>query len=66
MCIHWEILGESGVGKTTFVNTLFTTGIKADKNLNKRHAKQIEKTVEIEITKAGNDEDDKRGMAVCL
>lgn len=47
------ILGESGVGKTTFVNTLFTTGIKGDKNLNKRHAKQIEKTVEIEITKAG-------------
>lgn len=46
-------LGESGVGKTTFVNTLFTTGIKGDKNLNKRHAKQIEKTVEIEITKAG-------------
>ncbi|KAG1122284.1 hypothetical protein G6F42_011629 [Rhizopus arrhizus] len=46
------VWGESGVGKTTFVNTLFTTGIKADKNLNKRHAKQIEKTVEIEITKA--------------
>jgi septin family protein len=45
--------GESGVGKTTFVNTLFTTGIKSDKNLSKRHAKQIEKTVEIEITKAG-------------
>lgn len=56
VCVFIEIshLGESGVGKTTFVNTLFTTGIKADKNLNKRHAKQIEKTVEIEITKAGN------------
>ncbi|KAG2212377.1 putative septin [Mucor mucedo] len=46
------VCGESGVGKTTFVNTLFTTGIKNDKNLAKRHAKQIEKTVEIEITKA--------------
>ncbi|KAG1062209.1 hypothetical protein G6F41_011696 [Rhizopus arrhizus] len=46
------VCGESGVGKTTFVNTLFTTGIKSHKNMNKRHAKQIEKTVEIEITKA--------------
>ncbi|KAI8646064.1 putative septin [Parasitella parasitica] len=46
------VCGESGVGKTTFVNTLFTTGIKVDKNLNKRHAKQTQKTVEIEITKA--------------
>ncbi|KAI8880813.1 putative septin [Backusella circina FSU 941] len=46
------VCGESGVGKTTFVNTLFTTGIKNEKTLNKRHAKQIEKTVEIEITKA--------------
>ncbi|KAG1139930.1 hypothetical protein G6F37_009390 [Rhizopus arrhizus] len=46
------VCGESGVGKTTFVNTLFTTGIKNYKNMNKRHAKQIEKTVEIEITKA--------------
>lgn len=46
-------IGESGVGKTTFVNTLFTTGIKSEKNLAKRHAKQIDKTVEIEITKAG-------------
>ncbi|KAI9487832.1 MAG: putative septin [Benjaminiella poitrasii] len=46
------VCGESGVGKTTFVNTLFTTGIKAEKKLDKRHKKQIEKTVEIEITKA--------------
>ncbi|RCH83319.1 Septin spn4, partial [Rhizopus stolonifer] len=38
------VCGESGVGKTTFVNTLFTTGIKGQKDLNKRHAKQIEKT----------------------
>jgi septin family protein len=53
--------GESGVGKTTFVNTLFTTGIKNEKTLNKRHAKQIEKTVEIEITKAGKTSSDKMG-----
>ena len=46
-------LGESGLGKTTFINTLFTTTIKEKKNPTKRHAKQVDKTVEIEITKAG-------------
>jgi cell division control protein 12 len=46
-------IGESGLGKTTFINTLFTTTIKEHKNQNKRHAKQTDKTVEIEITKAG-------------
>ncbi|KAG0168361.1 hypothetical protein DFQ28_006697 [Apophysomyces sp. BC1034] len=46
------VCGESGVGKSTFVNTLFTSAIKDAKQLSRRHAKQIEKTVEIEITKA--------------
>ncbi|CAG8596489.1 6450_t:CDS:2 [Paraglomus brasilianum] len=46
------VVGESGLGKTTFINTLFTTTIKEHKNQNKRHAKQTDKTVEIEITKA--------------
>ncbi|KAL0084130.1 putative septin [Phycomyces blakesleeanus] len=46
------VCGESGVGKSTFVNTLFTTAIKEPKKLKARHSKQIEKTVEIEITKA--------------
>ncbi|KAI8379159.1 Septin-domain-containing protein [Radiomyces spectabilis] len=46
------VCGESGVGKTTFVNTLFTTGIKQAKNLSSRHTSQLEQTVEIEITKA--------------
>ncbi|KAI8147536.1 Septin-domain-containing protein [Fennellomyces sp. T-0311] len=46
------VCGESGVGKSTFVNTLFTTTIKDPKQLSKRHAKQVDKTVEIEITKA--------------
>jgi cell division control protein 12 len=46
-------IGESGVGKTTFVNTLFTTGIKEHKNHVKRHSEQLDKTVKIEITKAG-------------
>ena len=45
--------GESGVGKTTFVNTLFTTSIKEYKNPVNRHEKQLDRTVEIEITKAG-------------
>jgi hypothetical protein len=48
-----KMIGESGLGKTTFINTLFTTTIKAKKNPTKRHAKQMDKTVEIEITKAG-------------
>ncbi|ORY95503.1 Septin-domain-containing protein [Syncephalastrum racemosum] len=46
------VCGESGVGKSTFVNTLFTTAIKDMKKHSLRHQKQIEKTVEIEITKA--------------
>lgn len=47
-------LGESGVGKTTFVNTLFTSTIKEPKNLMKRHIKKPSKTTQIQITKAGN------------
>ncbi|KAI9299773.1 Septin-domain-containing protein [Cunninghamella echinulata] len=46
------VCGESGVGKTTFINTLFTTSIKDYKNPAKRHEKQTDRTVEIEITKA--------------
>jgi cell division control protein 12 len=46
-------IGESGLGKTTFINTLFTTSIKDHKNPLRRHHKQLDKTVEIEITKAG-------------
>ncbi|RMZ84086.1 hypothetical protein DV737_g1256, partial [Chaetothyriales sp. CBS 132003] len=46
------VAGESGLGKTTFINTLFSTTIKNYTDHSKRHAKQIDKTVEIEITKA--------------
>ncbi|KAI9478053.1 MAG: Septin-domain-containing protein [Benjaminiella poitrasii] len=47
------VCGESGVGKTTFVNTLFTTTIKEPKNLNKRRiTKTSSKTVQIQITRA--------------
>ncbi|KAG2196405.1 hypothetical protein INT46_011023 [Mucor plumbeus] len=46
------VCGESGLGKSTFINTLFTTTIKNYKSPGKRHDKQLDKTVEIEITKA--------------
>lgn len=44
--------GESGLGKTTFINTLFSTTIKNYADHRRRHQKQVDKTVEIEITKA--------------
>ena len=47
-----KVAGESGLGKTTFINTLFSTTIKNYADHRRRHAKQIDKTVEIEITKA--------------
>jgi len=40
------------LGKTTFINTLFSTTIKNVADHRRRHNKQIDKTVEIEITKA--------------
>ncbi|SAM04168.1 hypothetical protein [Absidia glauca] len=46
------LCGESGSGKSTFINTLFTTSIKDYKEPSKRHEKQLGRTVEIEITKA--------------
>lgn len=47
------VCGESGLGKSTFINTLFATTIKNYKSPEKRHDKQLDNTVEIEITKAG-------------
>lgn len=47
-----QVAGESGLGKTTFINTLFSTTIKNYADSRRRHAKQVDKTVEIEITKA--------------
>jgi cell division control protein 12 len=41
------VAGESGLGKTTF-----STTIKNYADHRRRHAKQVDKTVEIEITKA--------------
>lgn len=44
--------GESGLGKTTWLNTLFSTTIKSYQDHRRRHARQSDKTVEIEIIKA--------------
>ncbi|CAL1702819.1 unnamed protein product [Somion occarium] len=46
------VVGESGLGKTTLVNTLFSTEIAPPKNYNRRHGKQLDKLTEVEIIKA--------------
>ncbi|KIJ19541.1 hypothetical protein PAXINDRAFT_153432 [Paxillus involutus ATCC 200175] len=46
------VVGESGLGKTTLVNTLFTTELSPAKNYSKRHYKQLDKLTEVEIIKA--------------
>ncbi len=57
-----QVAGESGLGKTTFINTLFSTTIKNYADHRRRHAKQVDKTVEIEITKAELEEKFFKGM----
>ena len=59
------VAGESGLGKTTFINTLFSTTIKNYADHKRRHAKQVDKTVEIEITKAELEEKFFKG-ALCF
>lgn len=46
------LAGESGLGKTTFINTLFSTTVKNYTDNSTRHNGSIRKTVEIGITKA--------------
>ncbi|KAI8341606.1 Septin-domain-containing protein [Choanephora cucurbitarum] len=46
------VCGESGLGKTTFINTLFATTIKEYKSPEQRYARQFDRTVHIEVTKA--------------
>lgn len=58
----YQVAGESGLGKTTFINTLFSTTIKNYADHKRRHAKQVDKTVEIEITKAELEERFFKGM----
>lgn len=45
------LAGESGLGKTTFVNTLFQTTLKEHESAKDRLNKPIKKTVEIDIVK---------------
>jgi cell division control protein 12 len=46
------LAGESGLGKTTFINTLFSTTVKGYSDNNQRFKRPIKKTVEINVTKA--------------
>jgi len=46
------VVGESGLGKTTLINTLFSTELSPAKNYTKRHNKQLDKLTEVEIIKA--------------
>ncbi|ORY84847.1 peanut-like protein 1 [Protomyces lactucae-debilis] len=46
------LAGESGLGKTTWLNTLFSTTIKSYQDNRKRHNRTSEKTTEIELTRA--------------
>lgn len=46
------VVGESGLGKTTLINTLFSTELAQAPDYRIRHLKQLDKTVEVEIIKA--------------
>lgn len=39
--------GESGLGKTTLINTLFATELSPPKNYSRRHVKQLDKLTEV-------------------
>ncbi|WWD17855.1 hypothetical protein CI109_102299 [Kwoniella shandongensis] len=57
------VVGESGLGKTTLINTLFATEICSPRNYRQRFAKQLDKTTEVEILKADLEE---RGFNIKL
>ncbi|OMJ25660.1 Septin-like protein [Smittium culicis] len=46
------VVGESGTGKSTFINTLFTTEMLSPVDDSTRRKKQLDKTVDINIHKA--------------
>ncbi|KAG8726793.1 hypothetical protein FRC12_023078 [Ceratobasidium sp. 428] len=46
------VVGESGLGKSTLINTLFSTELSPLKNYHRRHVKQLDKLTEVEIIKA--------------
>lgn len=57
------VVGESGLGKTTFINTLFTTVLREYKKPELRHPKQMDRTVEIDVVRA---EIEEKGFTVRL
>lgn len=46
------VVGESGTGKTTLINTLFRTELAAPRDYARRHLKQLDKSVDIDIISA--------------
>ncbi|KAG8895789.1 hypothetical protein FRC01_012191, partial [Tulasnella sp. 417] len=40
------VVGESGLGKTTLINTLFSTELSSAKDYRRRHVKQLDKLTE--------------------
>ncbi|KDE05009.1 septin like spn4 [Microbotryum lychnidis-dioicae p1A1 Lamole] len=46
------VVGEAGLGKTTLINTLFSTELAPVKDYSRRFVKQMDKTTEIDIIKA--------------
>lgn len=46
------VVGESGTGKTTLINTLFRTELAPPKDELQRHTKQLSRSVEIDVIKA--------------
>lgn len=46
------VVGESGLGKSTLVNTLFSTELSPNKSYDRRHIKQLDKLTEVDIIKA--------------
>ncbi|KAJ3231427.1 hypothetical protein HDU81_003773 [Chytriomyces hyalinus] len=50
------VVGESGLGKTTFINTLFTALMRDYKRPEQRFAKQLDRTVQIDVVRADIEE----------
>lgn len=46
------VVGESGLGKTTLINTLFATELATAQNYRQRFARQLDKTTEVDVIKA--------------
>ncbi|GHJ87542.1 hypothetical protein NliqN6_3944 [Naganishia liquefaciens] len=57
------VVGESGLGKSTWINTLFSTELSPPKNYRARYTKQMSRGTEVEIMKAELEE---RGFTLKL